>query len=248
MARQNKIRARAAVRERPAGGPSLEELSPNLRPLKGVFPPYQLLTDCYIVQDDRDAEGPNRTTLRFSNGVANIGKGPLEVVRGQETRERGERVASAIQRIYRRDGTYKERNAGKFVYHSEHGHWHYEGFSSFELLNVNGRRVIRSKKQAFCMIDVLRFSKTMGGPDSAQYFGDGCQDARIEGISVGWADVYWDTLPGQYIDITDVDSGTYWIRSISNPDKSLKEDGTNSAVRIKIQIDKENNRVRVLRG
>jgi hypothetical protein len=200
------------------------------------------------LQDDPEVEAPNRTTLRFSNGVANIGKGPLEVVRGQETRGRGARVAPAIQRIYHRDGAYKERNARKFVHHEEHGHWHFEGFSSFELLNANRRRVLKSNKQAFCMIDVLLYSKTTGGPDTAQNFGDGCQDARVEGISVGWADVYWDELPGQFIDITDIDSGTYWVRSISNPDRSLKEDGSISSARIKIRLDKENNRVRILRA
>ena len=120
------------------------------------------------MQDDTDVEAPNRTTLRFSNSVANIGKGPLEVVRGQETRGRGARVAPAIQRIYRIDGTYKERNASKFVHHEEHGHWHFEGFSPFELHNANGRWVLKSKKQAFCMKDVLRYSKTTGGHDTAQ--------------------------------------------------------------------------------
>lgn len=96
------------------------------------------------------------------------------------------------------------------------------------------------------MIDVLRYSKTTGGLDIAQCFGDGCEDARVEGISVGWADVYWDELPGQFIDITNIDSGTYWVKSISNPVRSLKEDGGISSARIKIRLDKENNRVRIL--
>jgi hypothetical protein len=233
----------------------MADLLPNLKPLKGVYPPYVLLTDCYIVEDDPDAPSPNTTTLRFSNGVANVGNGPLEVVRGPESggsrgrRRRTKRTAPAIQRIYQDDGTHVEHKAGKFTYHEEHGHWHFDGFSSFELLDSNGTEIVKSKKQAFCMIDVVRVSRRVGGPTSPQYFGDGCQEARIEGISVGWADVYWADLPGQYIDITDVDSGIYWVRSISNPEKLLKElDGNNSSVQIRIQINKENNRVKILRS
>lgn len=162
--------------------------------------------------------------------------------------EGGNRIAPAIQRIYQDNGLYREHNAGKFTYHREHGHWHFEGFSSFQLLNANGTRVVKSKKQAFCMIDVVRISRVNGGPDSAQYLPEGCREARIEGISVGWADVYWKELPGQYIDITDIESGTYFIKSTSNPDRSLKELGRISSVKVKINIDKEHNRVRILRG
>jgi hypothetical protein len=222
-----------------------QPMLPNLKPLKGAFPPYQLLTDCVISRND--PEEPD-IVLRFSNGVANIGSGPLEVVRGQERNENGDRVASAIQRIYQDDGLYTEHNAGKFTYHEEHGHWHFEGFSSFDLLDADGTNIIKSKKQAFCMIDVIRISRAHGGPDFPYYLGDGCREARIEGISVGWADVYWKDLPGQYIDITDIDSGTYWIKSTSNPDKLLKEIGRISSVRIKIRIDKEQGSVKVLRG
>jgi hypothetical protein len=37
------------------------------------------------------------------------------------------------------------------------------------------------------------------------------------GLSVGWGDVYQWSLPGQYIDITDLPPGTYRLRAVADP-------------------------------
>ena len=39
------------------------------------------------------------------------------------------------------------------TYHKA-GHWHYTSFASFELLNKHEETVIKSVKQAFCLVDL----------------------------------------------------------------------------------------------
>src|SRR5215211_5090977 len=101
----------------------MTDLLPDLQPLKGAFPPaWELLTDCRITKDDPDIASPNYT-LRFSNGVANFGKGTLELLRGQEkVLDDGDKVAPARQRIYTDSGsTFREKDVGQFSFHAE-GH------------------------------------------------------------------------------------------------------------------------------
>ncbi|MBN1530605.1 MAG: hypothetical protein JW895_16195 [Thermoleophilaceae bacterium] len=43
------------------------------------------------------------------------------------------------------------------------------------------------------------------------------------GISAGWRDVYEYTLPFQYVDVSDVTPGWYWIKSEVDPDNLLRE-------------------------
>ena len=51
------------------------------------------------------------------------------------------------------------------------------------------------------------------------------------GISTGWRDVYERTLPFQYIDVSNLQPGHFWLRSQVDPDNLLRESNeTNTAV------------------
>jgi Lysyl oxidase len=50
------------------------------------------------------------------------------------------------------------------------------------------------------------------------------------GISTGWRDVYEQSLPFQYVDVSDVVPGYYWIKSDVDPDDLIKEDGESDAI------------------
>jgi hypothetical protein len=51
------------------------------------------------------------------------------------------------------------------------------------------------------------------------------------GISTGWRDVYEKTLPFQYVDVSNLQPGHYWVRSQVDPDNLLRESNeTNPAV------------------
>src|SRR4051812_32173234 len=123
--------------------------------------------------------------LRLTTAMANIGTGPMEL-RGGATHGTTQDV---YQRGYASDGTFTDTLGGTFTYHPEHGHIHCDEFAQFRLRQVLadggvGNIVAAGDKVSFCLLDVDRYNTS--GPSSAQYLNCG----QIQGISVGWADVY----------------------------------------------------------
>jgi hypothetical protein len=95
-----------------------------------------------------------------------------------------------------------------------HGHHHVRNFASYELLDATGTVMLTARKQSFCLEDVENIQP--GIPAT----GYSCSD---QGITRGWADVYSGGLPCQWIDITNVPSGTYTLRIVVNPLRTLPE-------------------------
>jgi Lysyl oxidase len=106
-----------------------------------------------------------------------------------------------------------------FEWSSCHGHHHFTGYATYELLDGDSV-VVAGHKQAFCILDTMRV--TPGAPSQ----GYNCTN---QGMSRGWADVYGRGLPCQWIDITDVAAGTYTLRVRINPEgKLIESDYTNN--------------------
>ena len=86
----------------------------------------------------RTQGGSVARALRFSTGLFNSGDGPWEV-RGRTSGvnpETGNPTAPAIQRIYKRDGTFEEHNTNSNLeFHQGHGHWH-TSIATYELFEV----------------------------------------------------------------------------------------------------------------
>jgi len=180
---------------------------------------------------------PGRTHLRLNNGTANIGAGKL-MLRGvwPPTVE----GITVNQRIFRSDGSYYDTLAGVFVYHPGHSHTHFEGWSAYRLRvvlpgNGVGDVLGESEKTSFCLADLSVYDNTLPNYNPAGEFFT-C-DNLVQGISVGWIDVYTKTLANQNIDITDIPEGVYWLESEVDPDNSVVEsDETNNIARIKVVI------------
>ena len=181
---------------------------------------------------------PGRKHLRLSNGTANIGTGPLHLYGVEPGHPDG--TQDVMQRVFADDGTYYDRLAGKFIYHPDHGHIHFENWAVYRLRKVTdsngvGDIVAEGTKTSFCILDLGVFDASLPfyDPDGA-YFSCASQ---TQGLSVGWIDVYSSGLPGQNIDITDVPDGTYWLESEVDPDNNVLEaNETNNVTRIKITI------------
>jgi hypothetical protein len=94
-----------------------------------------------------------------------------------------------------------------------HMHHHVTRYATYELVGPGGV-VFAGRKQSFCLEDVQRMSP---GVPSRGY------TCLNQGISRGWADSYSRGLPCQWIDITDIPSGTYTLRVTVNPDHTLPE-------------------------
>ncbi len=171
-------------------------------------------------------EIPGRTLLRLTTTTPNTGAGPLEL-RGTSANP------GVVQRIYNSDGTWTERLAGSFTFHPTHGHLHFDNWVQFHLREVVpgggvGPIVVSGHKTSFAVIDLERHDNS--GPTASQYSG-----GLIQGLSVGWRDVYDATLDGQWIDVTGVQPGQYWLEGIVDPENSILEsDETNNANRILI--------------
>lgn len=173
---------------------------------------------------------PGRTLLRASTATPNTGTGALEL-RGSSTEP------GVYQRIFYSGGGYTDRYAGNFAFHPGHGHLHFDNWLNFHLRTVLtndgvGNVVVAGDKTSFAIIDLEKYAALPGSPASAVYGG-----GLVQGLSVGWADVYGATLQDQWIDITGVAPGRYWLEAIVDPANSILESNeTNNTARILIEL------------
>lgn len=202
-----------------------------------------LLPDIIIQQSylyDNDTVSyivPGRRHLRLSNATPNIGAGKLYAWGGEDLGNGTQRV---YQRIFRDDGAFWDHEAGAFVYHPNHHHIHVEGWSVYRLREILpgdgvGPIVVEGEKTSFCLMDLGVYDATLPGFDpTGEFFA--CA-TTVQGISVGWYDLYSKDLPSQWIDITDVPPGEYWLEAEADPDNHfIESDETNNAARVKVTI------------
>ena len=209
-----------------------------------VWAATDLLPDIIIRQNDLFDHDvvtniePGRTHLRLSNGTPNIGVGKLYLYGVTPAYEDG--TQDVMQRVYADDGSFYDRPAGRFVYHATHQHIHLEDWCVYrlrELLPGNGvgATVVEGAKTSFCVLDLAVHDSSLPNFDSDGEFHT-CS-STIQGLSVGWVDVYNKSLPGQNIDITGVADGTYWLESEADPDNHILESNeTNNVTRIQVTI------------
>lgn len=104
-----------------------------------------------------------------------------------------------------------------FQFSTCHGHYHFNGFATYALLDTEGNEVVQGRKQAYCMEDTVQFHQ---GPGVA------CEknhDCANQGIQAGWSDLYGNALDCQWLDITDVPPGDYQITVSVNPNRAFEE-------------------------
>lgn len=211
---------------------------------KAFAEPTQLLPDLITspspLNDNRiDFETiPGRKLLRLSNSSPNVGIGKLEL-RGGKILEDGKR--EVFQRIYLSDGSFVSRLAGVFEYHPQHNHIHFKDYASYRLREVTpnsgvGSIVARSEKVSFCIRNSVVYDRNLPGFNPKSEYKK-CSSV-VQGIGVGYADFYGKNLFGQWIDITDVPSGRYWIESVVDPNNRIKESNEdNNVARTMVNID-----------
>jgi hypothetical protein len=199
--------------------------------------PFELLPD--VVIEPRNSfvtridttTLPGRTLLRLSTATANIGEGRLEI-RARSVIDATQR--EVVQRIYRSDGSFSERLAGTFTHHPEHGHFHFDDWTAFGLREIDadgeiGALVAGGAKQSFCLLDLVIHDASNPSFQRPGFY-TRC-DADVQGITPGWSDLYNFSLPGQWIDVTGLTAGVYWLEAIVDPDdRVLEADETNNSL------------------
>lgn len=116
-----------------------------------------------------------------------------------------------------------------FEFHPCHGHYHFKGFASSRLLDLEGNELRTGNKVSFCLLDSIRWER--GAKTSRRY------NCGTQGIQAGWGDVYDSGLPGQWIEIDDLPAGDYQLELTVNPDGILSETNyDNNVVTIPVSI------------
>ena len=174
---------------------------------------------------------PGRTLLRLSTATANVGEGRLEI-RARSVIDATHR--EVVQRIYRSDGSFSERLAGTFTHHPEHGHFHFDDWTRFGLREIGldgeiGSVVAGGAKQSFCLLDLVIHDASNPGFRRPGFYTT-CGDV-VQGITPGWSDLYNFSLPGQWVDVTGLPAGVYWLEAEVDPDdRVLEADETNNTL------------------
>lgn len=165
---------------------------------------------------------PGRRLMRVTTGTPNVGAGPLELQGSSQSPD-------VQQRIYRSDGSTYTRYAGTFTFHPEHGHIHFDSFMQFRLRRVGpdntvGEIVGTGAKMSFAIIDLATYDRTLPGSPASGRYGGGL----LQGISVGYTDIYDQGITGQHIDITNIPDGTYWLEAEVDPENRILESNENN--------------------
>jgi len=151
------------------------------------------------------------------------------------------------------------RLAGRMVFHSAHNHFHLEGYANYRVLtNVGGQPgpvAIRSgfdnapavgDKVGFCLVNINnsftmtngQSSTTLQGYDPFGSQSSPSQNGQpqttcgfLQGIHVGHADVYSSFYDGQWVDVTGVPNGNYFLEvTLDALDVIQESDETNNTV------------------
>jgi hypothetical protein len=203
-----------------------------------------LLPDITVREDNLYDNSIDRTTLpgrvlfRLSTATPNVGIGRLELRGGTVINSTTQEVN---QRIFRTDGTWWERTAGTFTYHAQHSHIHFDDWCVYRIRAVttgNGvGPVLRTgRKTSFCILDLQIHDPSNPGYVNPGYY-RGC-GAVIQGLTPGWMDVYSKNLTDQWVDITDLPNGTYWLEAEVDPNNNILEASEgNNVSRILVSID-----------
>ncbi|MEA2182884.1 MAG: hypothetical protein QOF69_2069 [Solirubrobacteraceae bacterium] len=182
-----------------------------------------------------DAQG-DRLLLRMDGFVHNRGPGPLDI-RG--SKPSGGVMTTVRQRVYdapNSSGPFADMPhvpAPVLTYETndDHMHWHLAHAMRYSLWSADRTvEVAPSQKVGFCLIDMDRVEAP---PTDAPVYSEAahhfCQEGRPSassvymGVSPGWRDIYSYVLAFQWVDISDVAPGRYWLRADADPDGVIAE-------------------------
>ena len=208
--------------------------------------PYDLLPDLVAdppanagFEDYGFPDGHHELLLRFDGYVHNDGSGPLDI---RASRASTGDPMPPKQRVYRSDGTtHDDDMPGAQLFYTDadgHNHWHLQDVARYSLWNQGKTaEVAPSAKVGFCLMDSERI--TTQGPDTAVYSDATgrhfCQQGQpnaltlFEGVSAGWRDIYESWLSFQWVVVSDVQPGVYWLREDMDPDGVIHESNETNA-------------------
>lgn len=209
-----------------------------------------------------------REILRFSNSIANLGKGMWWLKPEFPGSSDINQVQSAYQ-LYAATTTLSNKKGpatpdalgkckkGDFEYHPSHHHWHINNVAEFKVcetgdfLHQKSRETpdkctpilfgtAASVKVTYCLIDWYKLGENTHTSDATRNFTE-CATS-FQGVSPGWVDQYHQSTPDQQLDITGIPAGEYYVVTTSNHNYIFDEsDKSNNTSWLKIQVSRESN-------
>ena len=149
-----------------------------------------------------------RKLLRFGTRIANVGNEDLQL------------------------GTPTEDNP---LWHWDqcHGHFHFDEYAEYNLYNLDSEEPLPvSAKAGFSVIDIGVYDESIAPNGCVGY------SSRNQGITAGCQDTYSRSLQCQWVDVTDLEDGTYRLSVITNANRVIRElDYSNNSATIIVNID-----------
>lgn len=185
------------------------------------------------------SEIPGRTLFRFRTSLPNIGLGEYRL---QTTGiDSGDGRETVNQIIMNDDDTSFTRDAGDFVYNPDNEHMEAEGWVSYIIRAVTPDDGVGEPRR-FGRKASVRITSSIGyntslpnSPPSSQRL---IASGGTHGISVGYTDIYTKSLDEQWIDITGLVQGEYWLELTVDADNYILEsDETNNTTLTKVILE-----------
>ncbi len=190
--------------------------------------------------------------LLFSTTYFNQGRGNLELRADPATAGiRADIERDVLQRVYFANGGHRDKVVGHFLWHQEHLHYHYADFVVYDLTSVDNPNhpdlTGILQKSTFCLRDISKVLADIPGAKSKEDISYKICGKELQGVSVGWGDTYYYNYPDQALDVTSLETGTYKLTFIVNPEKRLDETAyANNTSSVTFKLDRENQTVTVL--
>ncbi len=190
------------------------------------------------------AEG--RHLLRFTAKLANVGSGPLHV-RGQV---KPDGSTLAVQEIRDAQGaTLRSETVSAIIFHPHHEHWHAGDVAAYSLRSGSpaGPVVAQNGKISYCFVDDEPLPEYTGPRVPSAYWN--CKTHTM-GVSPGWVDIYKADLYDQWIDVTGIPDGLYYLVIEADPGNLYIEaddqSRANNTAWARIELSQGGTRVRVV--
>lgn len=209
-----------------ASVPIMTNPDPSIRPDLIALPAWGITID--------HQRKTHRDYLDFGATVWDKGPSPM-VVEG--FRRPGQAVMDGWEYFYSNGVPVGRAPAGDLMYDNRpgHQHWHFEQFARYSLLASDQTQIVLSEKTGFCLAPTDAIDLTTPSAEWNPYsigLGTACGSQGSiwtrEVLPTGWGDTYFQGLPGQSFDITDLPNGTYYISIQANPDGLLIEGNTSN--------------------
>ncbi len=195
-----------------------------------------------------------RTILKFTASFWNQGKRHFELATSPKTDVKDKETYQEVyQPIAGKNGKYRNKTVGSFYWHVPHTHYHYSDFADYVFsfirplpgdLTSSPPQTIR-QKTTFCIRDNELLSLAIPGAPKKAAFPTCGQEKQ--GISVGWVDIYKNTLPDQYIDVHDMPAGIYGLSFFVDPNQHFVEEHKNNNISTAfIELNVKNNTAKII--